>query len=228
VTRMAGRDAVLSTVRSVRWTVPLVAYGLVALTLAWRRADLSDPSSALAVARVVGVITVVGVLPLLDDPATGQVAAVPVPLWIRELPRLIAMTFLVLVPLGLLAVATDLPLWPVLLELGAILALAAATALLVQQATDQVEPSTLVSVGVLVLPVAMYLLPSRFTFFVSPGPAWVDAHLRWAVLLAVGVLLTTYALRDPASPPVRRVGRRRGTSLGPAGDCPDHAPARST
>ena len=167
----------------MRWTVPLVAFGLVALTLVWRRADLADPGSALAVVRVVGVITVVGVLPLLDDPATRQVAAVPVPLRIREAPRLIAMAILVLVPLGLLAVATDLPLGPVLLELGAILALAAAVALLVQQATDQVEPSTLVSVGVLVLPVAMYLLPSRFTFFVSPDRPGSDAHVRWAVLL---------------------------------------------
>ncbi len=195
----ATRDRVAATARAVRWTVPLAAYGLVALFLIWRRTDLATESGALVVSRIIGVLLVVGVLPLLDDPSTRQVASVPLPLWVREAPRLITMVVLVLTPVWVLALATALPTSAVLLETGGILALATGAALLVRRVTDQMEPSMVVSVGVLVLPAAMYLLPSRFAFYVSPGPAWADAHVRWGVLLVVGVLLVTYALRDPAT-----------------------------
>ncbi len=183
----------------MRWTVPLAAFGLVGLVLLWRRADLATESGALTIARIIGVLLVVGVLPLLDDASTRQVASVPLPLRVREAPRLITMAVLVLVPVWVLALATDLPVPAVLLETGAILALGMGAALVMRRATDQVEPSTLVSVGVLVLPGAMYLLPSRFAFYVGPGPTWADAHLRWALLLGLGVLAVAYTLRDPAS-----------------------------
>ena len=42
-------------------------------------------------------------------------------------------------------------------------------------------------------------LPPRFALAVSPGPEWAGAQRRWAVLLAVAVVVTTAALRDPAA-----------------------------
>lgn len=207
MTLTATRDRVAATARAVRWTVPLAAFGLVVLLLIWRRTDLATESGALGVSRVIGVLLVVGVLPLLDDPSTRQVASVPLLFWVREAPRLITMVVLVLVPVWVLALATGLPASAVLLETGCILALATGAALLMRRATDQGEPSTVVSVGVLVLPAAMYLLPARFAFYASPGPSWTDAHVRWAVLLGIGLLLVAYALRDPASRQLTRLGR---------------------
>ena len=128
MTVIATRDRVAATARAVRWTVPLAAFGLVVVLLVWRRLDLATESGALGLSRVIGVLLVVGVLPLLDDPAARQVAAVPLPLWVREAPRLITMVVLVLVPVWVLALETGLPTAAVLLETGCILALATGAA----------------------------------------------------------------------------------------------------
>jgi hypothetical protein len=195
---------VAATCRAVRWAVPLVAFALAGAVLLWRRADLADPESALVVVRVVGVLLVVGVLPLVDDPTARQVESVPLPLWAREAPRLTAMAVLVLGPVWALALAVDLPSAALLVEAGSTLALATGAALLVRRATDQVEPSAMVAVGVLVLTAAIYLMPARWALYVGPGTSWADAHLRWAGLLAIGVAGVAAAVRDPAERPLHR------------------------
>lgn len=205
--RAGTRDRLVATGRAVRWTVPLVGFAVAGVVLLWRRTDLADPGSALVVVRVVGLLLVLGVLPLMDDPSIRQVESVPLPLWVREAPRLTTMVVLVLGPVWVLALAADLPAAALLVEAGSILALAVWAALLVRRATDQVEPSTLVSIGVLVLPAALYLMPTRWALYVGPGAAWADAHVRWAVLLAVGVTGVWAALRDPARRPLHTVWR---------------------
>ncbi len=110
-----------------------------------------------------------------------------------------------------LAVLADLPVVGVVVEMAAMFALACGTALTVRRTSDVCEPSAVVSVGVLVAAVAAVTLPPRLALLVGPGPLWRDAHERWVILLAIGVILLAYGLRDPAArAPWRRVRPSRG------------------
>ncbi len=197
-------DRVRAKARSIRWDAPAIAAGLVLVILVWQRDDLTGTTVALAVTRAVGVILVVGFLALLDDVAFSQVAAVPAPLYSRELPQLAAMTVLVLGPVLALAWAADLPWRGLALEIAALLALGAAMVLVLRTRTGHLEPSLSVSVVLLVLTGAFSAVPSRYQMWVQPGPEWSDAHRRWAALLVVSLAAGTYALRDPAARSLRR------------------------
>jgi hypothetical protein len=210
VTGRSGQLAALvgATLRAVRWDIPATAGALVVGLLLWKHAQLESPASALWIVRGVALVLTLGVLPLLDDAAARQVAAVPIPLVWRTALRLTGGVTLVFVPVTALGVWSDLPVRGLLLETAAIVLLSGAASLLLARSTDHSEPSTIVSVGLLPLPWVLTMLPESAALLVPLGPAWSAAHQRWAILLAVGVVALALALRDPAARLPGRRGRR--------------------
>ncbi len=67
------------------------------------------------------------------------------------------------------------------------------------RSTDHSEPSSIVSVALLPLPLVLGMLPAAAALVVPQGPQWTPAHQRWASLLAAGLVALTLALRDPAA-----------------------------
>ncbi len=179
--------------------MPAIAACALLVVLVWQRDDLSQGEVGLAVTRAAAVLLVVGSLPLLDDVAFDQVGSVPFSLLKRELPRLLAMTAMVLGPVAILGSVADLPWRGVLIEAAALLAFGAATGLILRTRLGHLEPSIPVSVVLLVLTLALWAAPARYQMWVQPGPDWIDAHRRWLTLLAGSVAVAAYALRDPAA-----------------------------
>lgn len=219
MTRRRGQLAALSgaSVRAVRWDIPATTGALVVGLLLWKHAQLESPASAVWIVRGVALLLTLGVLPLLDDASARQVAAVPVPLVWRSAVRLAGGVAIVFVPVTALGVWSDLPVRGLLLETAAIVLLSSAASLLLARSTDHSEPSTIVSVGLLPVPWALTMLPESAALLVPLGPAWSDAHQRWAVLVAVGAVGLMIALRDPAAPLPGRRGRRTPLADQPAG-----------
>jgi hypothetical protein len=199
-------------VRAVRWDVPASACALVIGLLLWKHTRLQSPASALWLVRGAALLLTLGALPLLDDPAARQVAAVPLPLAMRSAIRLAGFVPLVFAPVTALALWSQLPVRGLLLETSTIVLLSCAASVVITRSTDHSEPSTLVSLGLLPLPAVLVLLPQSTALVVPEGEQWVSAHQRWAGLLALGIVALTFALRDPAARCVLRlVGRQPRT-----------------
>lgn len=203
--------------RAVRWDIPATTGALVVGLLLWKHTQLESPASALWIVRGVALLLTLGALPLLDDASARQVAAVPIPLVWRSALRLAGGVVLVFVPVTALGVWADLPVPGLLLETAAIMLLSSAASLLLARSTDHSEPSTIVSVGLLPLPWVLTTLPESAALLVPLGPAWSDAHQRWAVLVAIGAVGLMIALRDPAARLPGRRGRRAPLADQPAG-----------
>jgi hypothetical protein len=191
------------TLRAVRWDVPASAGALTALLFVWKHQQLQSPDSALTVVRVCALLLTLGALPLLDDPAARQVAALPVSLAVRCAIRLAGFVVLVFLPVTALAAWSSLPMGALLLETSSIVALACAASIVMTRSTDHSEPSSIVSVALLPLPLVLGMLPAAAALVVPQGPQWTPAHQRWSVLLAVGIVTLTLALRDPAARMIR-------------------------
>jgi fluoroquinolone transport system permease protein len=207
-----------ATLRAVRWDVTATAGGLVVGLLLWKHAQLQQPASALWLVRGTALLLTLGALPLLDDAAARQVAAVPLPLAWRSAIRLAGFVALVFVPVSALAAGSGLPVAGLLLETAAIVLLSCAASLLMTRLTEHPEPSTIVSLGLLPLPGVLTLLPASVAMLVPEGPEWNAAHQRWAALVAIGVVVLALSLRDPSA---RAPGRRSRRS--PAGGQVDGA-----
>ena len=197
------------TLRAVRWAVPATAGALTVLLLTWKHAQLESPESALTVVRGAALLLTLGALPLLDDPAARQVAALPVSLAVRCAIRLTGFVVLVFLPVTALAAWSSLPVGPVLLETSAVVALACAASILITRSTDHSEPSSIVSVALLPLPLVLGMLPAAAALVVPQGAQWTPAHQRWGVLLAVGLAALVLALRDPAAKVIVPRGSQR-------------------
>lgn len=187
------------TVRAIRWTQPALTLGIALGLVLWRADTLNTPTTAVWTVRAAALVVIAGALAVLDDPAAPQVAAVPLPLSWRTAPRILVALTLVTVPVAALAGHSHLPLDGLILEAGAVLALAAAGCLLLARA-GILEPSMPVGVGLLLAPAALFLLPDRMTLLAAPGPIWAQSHARWAWLFGLGIITLALALRDPARP----------------------------
>jgi fluoroquinolone transport system permease protein len=197
-----------ATLRAVRWDVTASAGGLVVGLLLWKHAQLQQPASALWLVRGTALLLTLGALPLLDDAAARQIAAVPLTLAWRSAIRLAGFVALVFAPVSALAAWSDLPVGSLLLESAAIVLLSSAASLLMTRSTEHSEPSTIVSLGLLPLPGVLTLLPPSFAMLVPEGPDWGAAHQRWAALVAIGVVVLALSLRDPSARAPGRRGRR--------------------
>jgi hypothetical protein len=202
-TTSAARAAVPgATARTIRWTQPAVLTGIALILILWQADTLDTPATAVWTVRAAGLIFIAGSLSAFDDPAAPQIAAVPVPLSRRAAPRIAFAVVFVTVPVAALAGLANLPVGAMVLEAGALLALATGACLVLAR-TGILEPSTPVAVGLLLAPAALVLLPEKLALLVPPGPDWDQAHGRWAILLGVGILTSVVALRDPARPAPR-------------------------
>jgi hypothetical protein len=208
------------TLRAIRWEVSATAGALTVLLLTWKHEQLQSPGSGLALVRAAALLLILGALPLLDDPAARQVAALPVPLAVRCAIRLAGFAVLVFAPVAALAASSNLPIGALMVETTAIVALACSASIVLTRATDHSEPSSIVSVALLPLPAVLGMLPAAVALVVPQGPQWTGAHQRWSILAAVGLAALAFALRDPASKvvvarvPIALRARRSGRVVG--------------
>jgi hypothetical protein len=162
--------------------------------------------------RVVALLLAVGLSFALDDRTRTTLGGVPAPLWWRGAVRLLLAGVPALVAWVVTLVWVDhrvgggLPVGGLSLEAAALAAVAVAVAAALARWRDVAEPGAVVSPVVLLSALIVLQLPPRVALAVQPGPGWSGAHLRWAVLLAMGLLGTAAALRDPAARPWPRRG----------------------
>jgi len=195
---------------AVRWQPLLAAAALGGVLLAVKADDLGENGAALAVLRGVAALLAVGAAFLLDDGATDTLAASPSTLAWRRHQRLVILTMLAGLPWALAVLMVRIngatpPVGGLTLELAAMLALALAAAAGIMRWAQTCEPGVLAVPVVLGVILAMNRLPERWALVVTPGPAWGEAHQRWAGLFALGVTVFALCNRDPAR------GRRRPT-----------------
>jgi len=86
----------------------------------------------------------------------------------------------------------------VFIEGSALLAVGMGAAALRTRYSTESESSLLGACAVLLVLLGVSLLPERWAMVVSRGDSWTDAHVRWGGLLAVGLGLCLWAVRDPA------------------------------
>lgn len=204
---MTGRQvvALARPLRSaIRWQPGVAAWGLVGLLLVLKDAALEDPGSALLLLRAVGVVAVLGAAFVFDDEAAATVEASPSTLAWRRSLRVLTAGLLVSVPWAaatwrLEAHGTDTPWAGLTLEVGALLALALATAAAVSRWSAPIDPGVATTPVVFVVVLGAFQLPEKLALYGAPGTGWDAAHARWSVLLAAATLLLLWCCRDPAA-----------------------------
>jgi hypothetical protein len=90
-------------------------------------------------------------------------------------------------------------LWGLLVEAVSLLALLSAVALTLQRRWRVLEPAQFAVFAVLLIAVFEQVTAGRWVLLASPGPAWTDAHRRWAVIAVLALLVCLWQLRDPAA-----------------------------
>jgi fluoroquinolone transport system permease protein len=188
---------------AMRWQPLAGAVVLSAGLLAWKAGDLDDSGTALMALRGVAALLALGAAFLLDDAAADTLACSPTSLAWRRSSYLLAAAALTGVPwaaaLGTAqSLGADLPLAALTLEFCALLALALAAAAGLARWADTREPGVVAVPLTVGLILAVFRLPESWALLVGPGPGWAAAHQRWALLLALALLVIAAALRDLA------------------------------
>lgn len=188
---------------AVRWQPLVGAAALAAVLLVLKADDLGEQGTAVLVLRAVAALLAVGAAFLLDDGATDTLAASPSTLAWRRGHRLVMLVALAGVAwlLAVLAVRSqgaDPPIAGLTLELAALLGLAIAVAAGITRWAHTAEPGPMAAPFVFGAILSATRLPERWAVVVGPGPAWEPAHQRWALLLAVSLVLLIACNRDPA------------------------------
>lgn len=196
------------TARTIAWPA-LLGGGLVGLVLVV--AGRLGSADAAPLARWPGLAALalcLGAAWLLDDAASLTVACTPTPLALRRL-------MLIALALPLLGGLWAVELWyatggaghalfgpaargALSLEFAAMLTFALAVSALALR----VMPESRGGFAGIVAPFALLTLaaalPARWTLLALPGDgAWTASHLRWAAILAVGVLILAWTSREP-------------------------------
>ncbi|MFC3573238.1 ABC transporter [Streptomyces yaanensis] len=161
-----------------------------------------DTTPALILLRAAALVFALGLAFLLDDPARHLTEAVPTRRPVRTALRMA----LVAPPAGLCWTAALLlvpgeirpPAGAVTLEAAALAALALIGAAAAVRFTDEPQPGARVAAMLLATTVLAVLLRPRWALFVAEGdPGWAAAHQRWAVLLALILLVGAMLLPEP-------------------------------
>ncbi len=210
------RELAPALARAVRWQPVPAAAVVAALVLWWRSDRPTTAGDAVWMPRIVALLLAVALSFALDDRTRTSLGGVPAPPWWRAAVRLVVAGVPALVAWAVALVWVDhrvgggVPVAGLCLEAAALAAVAVAASAALARWRDVAEPGAVVAPAVLVSSLVLLQLPPRFALAVSPGPEWVGAQRRWAVLLAVAVVVTTAALRDPAArPPWRLPALRR-------------------
>ncbi|MFC9130488.1 ABC transporter [Streptomyces sp. NPDC057099] len=172
---------------------------------------------ALPLLRAAILAFAIGLVFLLDDPARHTTSTVPTPRPVRTGLRAALVLPVVAAwwTLALLLVPRDLrpPVADITLEAGSAFALAVAAAVLAVRHSDIARPGARLAAGLLTSAVlALLFWPGRWALFVPvQDERWAAAHDRWAVVLAVAVLVGVLG----AGEPVRRWAWRGGPGRRP-------------
>jgi fluoroquinolone transport system permease protein len=188
---------------ALRWQPVVGAAALAAVLLVWKAGDLEEPGTALMVLRGVAVLLALGAAFLLDDAAADTLASSPTSLAWRRTSYLLATAAFTGVPWAAAlftaqSLGAELPVAALTLEFGAVLGLALAAAAGLARWADAREPGVVAVPLTVGLVLASFRLPERWALMVGPGPAWEAAHQRWALVLAVALLVVAAATRDRA------------------------------
>ncbi len=195
----------------LRWTPALAASLAVVLLLIWKQGALDTTEAGLWMLRGAGLLMVVGTVFLLDDPSSNITNSSPTPLRVRSGARLLLVCVAVLVGClpAIILTSERVSLrheWPgVVLEIAAMVGVAAALSLTMQRWFGLSEPGQFAGIGVVGTLIGAQLVGARWPMLVGPGPQWEAAHLRWAVVLVIAVLVVMWQLRDPAAATWRAV-----------------------
>jgi hypothetical protein len=191
--------------RLLRWTPALAASLTVVLLLIWKQGALGSTEAGVWMLRGAGLIMAVGTVFLLDDPSSNITNSSPTPLRVRSGARLVLVCMTVFVGCLPATILTSQRVsvqgeWPgVVLEIAAMIGVAAALSLTMQRWLGLSEPGQFAGVGVVGTLLAAQLVGARWPMLVGPGPQWEAAHLRWAGVLLCAVLVVVWQLRDPAA-----------------------------
>jgi len=209
--------AVRPVVRSVRWA-PLAGAAVGGVVLVWLMGpDRPSPSTSLSSLRLAAFVLCAGAAFALDDQAADTLAPSPTPLLARRVLRLA----LVVAAAGLLwaaLIATamvaapagqgPIPAAAATLEVAALLAFTLGAAVVAGRWAPHglggLAGGPALTLAVLGAYMAQMRWPRHLTFFPfgPDDPAWVAAHQRLSVVLAVALAVLVAESLDPA--------RRRG------------------
>lgn len=148
----------------------------------------------------------------LDDLAEPTVAPVPFPPLARRTLRVLVAVAALAACWALLLTRTGgtPPVGGVTLEAAVLIAVALASAAIASRVTGDHLGGLAAGPVLLGLTLGATRLPPRLALLVAPGdPRWVDAHRRWATLLAVALGVLLAASLDPAR------GRPRALTVSP-------------
>ncbi|MCZ3386954.1 MAG: hypothetical protein LH630_08320 [Actinomycetia bacterium] len=200
--------------RLAKW--PMLAAGIAGswLLVWWRSDGVTEVDGALWLIRGVAALAAVTVVFAFDDPSVDTTRALPVARRALMGVRFAVSAVAVVVAMSpaALVLGQYLNTWSVAvgiaLEACAVLVLTTAAALLLQRQLGITEPAQFVLLVVVGLLMVVQMVGQRWPLLVPPGPQWAEAHWRWIAMLALGVLVMVWQLRDPAACPLRRFLRR--------------------
>ncbi|MGW0862605.1 ABC transporter [Streptomyces sp. NPDC002611] len=167
---------------------------------------------ALPLLRAAILAFAVGLVFLLDDPARHTTSTVPTPRTVRTGLRVALVLPLMTAwwTVALLLVPRDIrpPVADITLEAASAFALALTAAVIAVRHTDLTHPGPRLAAGLLTSAVLTLLFwPDRWALFVPvQDDRWAAAHDRWAVVLAVALLVGVLGVGEP----VRRWSWRGG------------------
>ncbi|GAA2234486.1 ABC transporter [Streptomyces indiaensis] len=203
------RHLVLPVHRTVPWGQVGAAGAVGLLLAALTRTGESAERLSLYLLRAAILVFALGLAFLLDDPARHTTATVP-----TRRPVRLALRVALAVPaaaawwlVALLLVPPDVrpPVADLTLEAGAAFVLAVAGGAAVVRFSELTRPGRSLAAGLLTTSVlAMLFWPGRWALFVPvEDERWGAAHDRWAVLLAVAVILGALCTVEPLRRRVR-------------------------
>ncbi|WP_433500051.1 hypothetical protein ACQP1K_06990 [Sphaerimonospora sp. CA-214678] len=194
--------------RLTRWQPAALVTAVVTVLLAWPWDDDTSWKTGVWSLRAIAVLLTLGGVFALDDAAAEIVASSPTTLRARTIFRM-WLTLAWAVPvwgISLLVMAPWIPavwlLWSSL-EFAALLTAGLSTAALAARRYGQSEPGTVVSTAVAAGFLGIFALPGPLALFTLRSQDLASAHIRWGLLLGLGVAVLWAASRDPAR------GRRR-------------------
>lgn len=209
----------------------LAAGATIALLIVWhaRRVPYATLDSIVSAIRLAAIPLVLSAAFLLDDPTEDTLSGTPVPIGVRRALRLVPALVLVAgVWCALLVIAERAPAihdvlarrlaggdprvdgwvlpWVALsIEATTLLGLAFAAAGYGLRLSADRSGGMVATATVLGAVVVASLIPPRWSLMLRPEVAegmWRAAHVRWACLACLALVLLVHASRDPGRPPL--------------------------
>jgi len=190
---------------AIHWQPVVVGTLLAAILIAIKAPDIASTGSAILWLRLIAIVLASSACFVLDDDAAQLLASSPFSLARRRALRILVAAGLVAVPWAACVMVlagrptVDVPVTALTLELAALLGIGLAAAAVLDRSTGVPDAGVVASPLVVALALLAFRLPERWALYVGPGSGWVDAHLRWAGLLAAAALVLAWCMRDPAA-----------------------------